>query len=287
MNALPGLAAALGWGIGDFVARFVAREIGSFRGLFYLQFFGLAAISVFLVATGRLDVLAAAGPVAWGWMALGCALNIFASFALFRSFEIGVLTLVSPIAASYGALTGALAYLSGERLGAAKTAALGLVLVGVVLTSTGRVPAGETRSWRRLPPGVPWALAGSVSFGFLFWLLAYRITPTFGPIVPIGMFRLVTPFVLALLATPLRQSLELPRGRVWALIALMSLLDTGAFLASNWGLSLGHVTLTTVLTSLFSAVTVLLAAIFLRERVAPWQWVGVAILLIGIPLTQV
>ncbi len=106
--------------------------------------------------------------------------------------------------------------------------------------------------------------------------------------LPPPSLRLVTPFVLALLATPLRQSLELPRGRrVWTLIALMSLFDTGAFLASNWGLSLGHVTLTTVLTSLFSAVTVLLAAIFLRERVAPWQWAGVAILLIGIPLTQV
>ena len=64
------------------------------------------------------------------------------------------------------------------------------------------------------------------------------------------------------------------------------LLDTAAFLCSNWGLSLGDVTLTTILTSMFSAVTVLLAAIFLRERVAPWQWVGVAILLIGIPLTQ-
>jgi len=286
LNALPGLTAALGWGVGDFLSRFVTREIGAFRSLFYFQFLGLAAISVYLVATGRLAPLAALGPTAWGWMAIGCALNICASFALFRAFEIGVLTVVSPIAASYGALTGALAYLSGERLGAAKTAVLAFVLAGVVLASIGHLPEGETRSWRRLPPGVAWALAGAASFGLLFWLLGFRITPAFGPILPVWMFRLVTPLVLALLAVPLGRRLDLPPRRIWALLALIGLFDTGAFLASTWGLSQGNVTLTTVLTSMFSAVTVLLAAIFLRERVAPWQWAGVAILLVGIPLTQ-
>lgn len=287
MSALPGLTAALGWGIGDFLSRFVTREIGAFRSLFYFQFLGLAAISVYLVATGRLAALAGIDPTAWGWMALGCTLNIFASFALFRSFEIGLLTLVSPIAASYGALTGALAYLSGERLGAAKTIALGVVLVGVVLASTGPAPEEGTRSWRTLPPGVAWALAGSATFGLLFWVLGFRITPAFGAVVPVWLFRLVTPFVLGLLAAPLRLSLALPKGRIWGLLAVVGLFDTSAFLASTWGLSQGDVTITTVLTSMFSAVTVLLAAIFLKERVAPWQWAGVAILLVGIPLTQV
>jgi drug/metabolite transporter (DMT)-like permease len=286
MNALPGLTAALGWGVGDFLSRFVTREIGAFRSLFYFQFLGLAAISVYLIAANKLAALAQVGPTAWGWMALGCALNIFASFALFRSFEIGVLTLVSPIAASYGAATGVLAYLSGERLGTAKTIALAVVLVGVVLASTGPKPEGETRTWRRLPPGVAWALAGSATFSVLFWLLGYRITPVFGPVVPVWLFRLVTPFVLALLAAPLGRRLDLPPAKTWGLLAIVGLLDTSAFLASTWGLSMGDVTLTTVLTSMFSAVTVLLAAIFLRERVAPWQWAGVAILLVGLPLTQ-
>ncbi len=287
MNALPGLAAALGWGIGDFVARFVAREIGSFRGLFYLQFFGLAALSIYLVATGQLGVLAAVGPTAWGWMTFTCALHIFASFALFRAFEVGVLTLVSPIAASYGALTGALAYLSGERLGAVKTISLGAVLIGVLLASTGPALRDQLPSWRRLPPGVGWALIGSASFGVMLWLLGFRIVPEFGPYLPVWLFRLITPFVVGLLAIPLKQSLAPPRRRVWVLLAVVGLLDTGAFLASTWGLARGDITLTTVLTSLFSAVTVLLAAIFLRERVAPWQWAGVAILLIAIPLTQI
>lgn len=287
MTVLPGLLAALGWGVGDFLARFVARDVGAFRALFYFQFFGLAALSLYLAATGGLTALATIGPVAWGWMAFGCLLNVLASYSLFRAFEIGVLTLVSPIAASYGALTAGLAYLSGERLGIAKTVALGAVLLGVLLASTGPAQPGEIRSWRRLPPGVAWALVGSATFGIMFWLLGYRITPEFGAFVPIWIFRLVTPLVLALLAVPLRRDLGPPRGRIWGLLAVVGLVDTGAFLASNQGLAQGDITLTTVLTSMFSAVTVLLAAIFLRERVAPWQWAGVVILLIGIPLTQI
>ncbi len=286
MTALPGLTAAFGWGVGDFLSRFVTREIGAFRSLFYFQFLGLGAISVYLFWTGEIAGLAAAGPAAWGWMALGCALNIFASFALFRSFEIGLLTLVSPIAASYGALTGALAFLSGERLGGGKTVAVAVVLAGVVLASIGPTEEGAAHPWRRLPPGVAWALAGSATFGVLFWLLGFRITPEFGPILPVWMFRLVTPFVLALLAVPLRHKLDLPPTKLWGLLAIVGVFDTGAFLASTWGLARGDVTVTTILTSMFSAVTVVLAGIFLREKVAPWQWAGVALLLVGIPLTQ-
>ncbi|HXU46154.1 MAG TPA: DMT family transporter [Thermoanaerobaculia bacterium] len=293
MTIVPGLTAAFGWGIGDFLARFVAREIGAFRGLFYFQFVGLAALTLYLAGSGRFaDLGNVSDPIAWVWMALTCALHIFASFALFRAFEVGVLTLVSPIAASYGALTGALSYLSGERLGPVKTIALGAVLLGVLLASASPAeadPAGEPASKRRsggLAPGVSWALAGSVTFGLLFWLLGYRITPAFGPVAPVWLFRLVTPIVLALLAVPLNRSLGLPRRGLWGLLAVIGAFDTGAFLASSWGLSLGDVTLTTVLTSLFSAVTVLLAGIFLRERVAPRQWAGVAILLVAIPCTQ-
>lgn len=287
MNALPGILAALGWGLGDFLARFIARDVGAYRALFYFQFFGLAALTIYLVATGGLAALSAIGPAAWGWMALGCVLNVLASYSLFRAFEIGVLSLVSPIAASYGALTAGLAYLSGERLGWTKTLALGAVLVGVLLASTGPPQPGEVRAAHRLPPGVAWALVGSVTFGVMFWLLGYRITPAFGATLPIWVFRLVTPLLLALLAVPLKRELAPPRRRIWGLLAFVGLIDTGAFLASNWGLALGDVTLTTVLTSMFSAVTVLLAAVFLRERLAPWQWAGVAILLVGIPLTQI
>jgi drug/metabolite transporter (DMT)-like permease len=66
--------------------------------------------------------------------------------------------------------------------------------------------------------------------------------------------------------------------------ALMGLLDTGAFALNNRGMQMEQTSVLTVLSSLYGAVTVLLAAIFLRERVALLQWLGIAAIFAGILL---
>jgi drug/metabolite transporter (DMT)-like permease len=69
---------------------------------------------------------------------------------------------------------------------------------------------------------------------------------------------------------------------VW--VVPVALLDTTANLAYNLGISTALTSVVSVLSSLFSAVTVLLAAIFLGERLARWQWAGVGAILLGIAL---
>ncbi len=65
---------------------------------------------------------------------------------------------------------------------------------------------------------------------------------------------------------------------------LMGLLDTGAFALSNRGMQMEQISVVTVLSSLYGAVTVMLAAIFLRERVALLQWFGIVAIFAGIVL---
>ena len=45
-----------------------------------------------------------------------------------------------------------------------------------------------------------------------------------------------------------------------------------------------QISIVTVLSSLYGAVTVLLAAIFLRERIALLQWAGIIAIFVGIVL---
>jgi drug/metabolite transporter (DMT)-like permease len=64
----------------------------------------------------------------------------------------------------------------------------------------------------------------------------------------------------------------------------MGFFDTGAFALSNLGMRLGQVAAVSVLGSLYGAVTVALAATFLKERIAPLQWTGIAAIFLGVVL---
>jgi len=82
-----------------------------------------------------------------------------------------------------------------------------------------------------------------------------------------------------------KQTLVPPREMpVAGLLLSMGILDTGAFILNNRGMQLEQVSVVSVLASLYGAVTVLLAAIFLRERLARWQWLGIAAIFAGIAL---
>ena len=136
MGIVLGLTAALCWGSADFLARYSTRSIGTYRTLFFMQMFGFVGLGLYLWQSGEFERLyQRAVWQDWAWATLAALLNIVSSLSLYRAFEIGVLSIVSPIAASYGALTAILAVLSGETLSI--TRALGIVaaLLGVILAS--------------------------------------------------------------------------------------------------------------------------------------------------------
>jgi drug/metabolite transporter (DMT)-like permease len=82
-----------------------------------------------------------------------------------------------------------------------------------------------------------------------------------------------------------RLPIALPRdGKVWVWILSMAVLDTAAFIMNNLGMKLEQVSVVSVLSSLYGAVTVLLAAVVLREHLRRVQWVGIAGIFAGIAM---
>jgi drug/metabolite transporter (DMT)-like permease len=295
VGILLGLAAAVCWGVSDFAARFASRRVGSYRVSFFIQLIGFATLTFFLWVTGNLGRLwTAHGWHGWAWAALAGALNAVCSVLFYHSLEVGVLAVVAPISASYPALTVTLAILSGERFSAGRGAGIASTFLGVVLTATSPMPENsppgkeETGGKKRhvLSQGVGWAILASLSFGVLFWVLGFRAVPAIGGLASVWVIRLVTGATLGLVALPARQSIKLPRGTIWWLLATVGVLDTSAFLANNFALQWGPVSVVTVLASLFSAITVLLACVLLRERLARVQWVGIALILAGVALVN-
>lgn len=292
MGVLLGLLTAFAWGSSDFLARFAARRIGSLRTTLYMQFTGLILLTIFLPWVGGWGHLFdGSGWQPWAWGALAGIFNGVASLALYRSFEIGKMAVVAPLSASYPALTVVLLFFSGERLTALRAAGIALIVAGVISVTRGESSEasgeqpGNAASTDGKSDGVTWAFVSALGFGILFWLLGTRVVPAVGFAATVWMIRLTSSILTAGVILAGRQSLAPPREiPIAGLLLSMGILDTAAFILNNRGMQLEEVSVVSVLASLYGAVTVLYAAIFLRERLARWQWLGIAAIFAGIGL---
>ena len=285
MGILLGLLTALSWGGSDFLARFATHRIGTLRTMLYMQCTGFVLLTVFLPWLGGWGHLAdGSGWQPWAWGVLAGSLNFFATSTLYRSFEVGKLAVVAPISASYPVLTVLLSVLSGEHLRAVRAVGIAFTLLGVVFVAGGekRPDDNDAEAQHSSRKGIGWALCSAVGFGFLFWLLGTRIVPATGAIQTVWLIRLTSSVLTAALIFVARQPIRPPTDRVAGWIFAMGVTDTGAFVLNNFGMRLEQVAVVSVLASLYGAVTVGLAAIFLREHVSRRQWLGILAIFAGI-----
>ncbi len=292
-----GLWAAASWGTADFVAQFSARRIGAYRTLFFMQVVGFLSGVLYLASTaGSGGLSGTIGDAARHWrlaILLGGTSGL-SMLAFYSALERGTLSIVAPISSSYPALTVLLAYASGERLTPMRVAGVALALSGVVLASLAegaprnaieRPRASDSaQSASRLAPGVLPAMLCALGFGVTYWALGFYAIPAWGAVNTVLIQRLSTVVWLIAAVGPLRRSLAPPTGSGWLLVAVVGVLDAFGFLLSNYGFEREQVGVITVLGSMFGAVTLILAFVFLGERLARRQWAGVGLIFAGILL---
>jgi len=293
LDTLLGISAALGWGVADFSARFATRRIGAFRTLLFMQAFGFTALSIFLWLTGGFSRSFPPGWTPWAFAVIAGLVNTFAGFCLYRSFEVGLISIAGPVSSSYPALTVALALASGERIHALRAAGLALTFVGMIFAAitfapdeTHAIDPRTHHAHAHVSKGAMLAITASVGYGFMFWWLGFHVVPLVGGGISVWVIRGTTFCALLLIGLPAGSALPVPRGRVWWLLLVTGLMDTSAFVANNAGLSRGHVAVVSVLASLYGAVTVVLSRIFLREPMERTQWLGIALIFAGIVLVS-
>ena len=285
MGILLGLLTALTWGGADFIARFATHRIGALRSMLYMQLTGFLLLSLLLPALGGWGHLAdGSGWQPWAWGFLAGSFNAVSGLALYRAFEIGKMAVVAPLSASYPALTLLLSWMSGERVSAVRIAGIICTLAGVVIVAGGEKTPDENdaEAVRRSGRGIGWAIFASVGFAMLFWLLGIRIIARVGAVQTVWMIRLTSTLLITGAILVAREPVRLPRGGVRWMVLGMGVFDTGAFVLSNLGMKMEQVAVISVLGSLYGAVTVGLAAFFLKEHVSRWQWLGIATIFLGI-----
>ena len=280
MGIFCGLLAALSWGTTDVFIMGLTRRVGTPRALVYTQLGCLLAICLLLLAQHQTP---ASDSRLW-LLLLGCGIcHVAGMLLMYRAFEIGTLALVSPIGSGFAVITALLALASGECPAASALFGALLLCGGVILVTRSKSDQKATMA------GVPQAIGSAVAFGAMFWGLGF-VTPHMGPVWPLLVLRLMalSSAILMFLMQKRRATLEpiTDKGRIWPLTLGVVATDTIAWIAFNVGVGSDYTTIVTALASLYSAVTVVLAWGLFRERLAPNQWTGVAVIFLGILLVS-
>lgn len=221
----------------------------------------------------------APGPwIVWGVVA--GLVGLVGLSAAYRGMAIGVISVVSTIAAT-GPVVPIIVGLSlGERPSLLQFGGIAVTLAGIALLAFDRRP----QAGRKLVPGVGLALLAALAFGVFLVAIRYASRPD-----PLwGVLATRTGSVLALLVLGLafRSRIKVPRADVPSLFAV-GVLDVSADVFFAFATTIGLLSIVSILSSLYPVATVILARIVLNERMVRLQQLGIALALAGVLLISI
>ncbi len=267
-----GLLSAASYGAGDFSGGMATRRLPVISVIAVAHGVGL----IFMLALALLtrEILPPLVDFAWGIIA-GLA-GLVGLAALYQGLALGRAGVVAPIAGVLSAaLPVAFAFLTVGLPNTFQIVGFGIGLVSVWLVS-----GGELRfNWL---PGMGLALAAGVGFGVYYILLA-QIGDT-ALFWPLAAGRAASFSVMLVLARRQRADWFPREPRTLLMIALIGLLDVGGNLFFVLAERTGRLDIAAVVSSLYPAVTIVLAWIILKERLSRVQLLGVVAALIAIAL---
>lgn len=265
VHILLGLLAALAYGSSDFAAGIGGRGVGATR----------VALSVHLLAL----ISAVAGlaifpshalnwsTTAWGILA-GLS-SVIGTLSLYRGLAIGQMSVVAPVSGVVAAgLPAIVGLLGGDHL--SSTATVGLVLALPAIAMVSFQTTDHAASDKRRTTGLLEGALGGAGFGCLFISIDHAGGDA-------GTWPLVIGFSVACLVLVLvvfRSRARPSRSpRLWAAVAAAGLLAGTANLLFLGASLSGELTIVSVLTALYPAVTIVLARLLLDER---WNRIQIA-----------
>lgn len=309
LSAALALVGALVYGSADFLGGLAARRLRSIVVTSVAAASGLAALAIAQPLVGGAW---AAADIAWG--VLAGVVGVAAVALLYACLAIGPMSILSPLTAVVSAIAPMLwgLLVKGDALAPVGYAGLGVALVAVVLV--GFIPGEQIV--RPSMRGLVMAVGAGLAIGA--FLIVVDQTDDASGLVPLIAGRATSVVVTAtvvgvLLLTAMRRGrpagsvlevsgpplgampsghadLEhvgggrqptLTRTRAWWLAIGCGVADAAANALILLALRSGDLSIVSALSALYPAGTILLAAVLLRERVAPVQWIGLGLALVA------
>jgi drug/metabolite transporter (DMT)-like permease len=268
------LSSAL-WGTSDFCGGTLTRRRPAVTVTLLSELIGLSGVVVAAVATNAFD--ASTGYLGWGL--LGAVAGSIGIVAFYQALATGTMGVVAPIASLGVIVPVAVGLVAGDRPSVLQDAGIVVAIVGVVLAGGPELQRGDGDTASARP--LLLAMVAAVGFGAVFVALDHgaRTSTVMTLLVMRGAAAVMMFAVAALTATSLRVSKpDLP------MLLVVGAFDVGANATFAYATRHGLLAVVAVLSSLYPAVTVILARTIHAERLARIQLVGVVGAIGGVAL---
>ena len=272
MAVVLALIGAVAYGASDFVGGLTSRRAGTWAVVAFAQ---ASAVIFLLIALPFLPGSPTARGMAWG--AVSGVGTTVGTLALYRGLAHARMNVVAPLSGVIAAaLPVVFGLITGERPSALALTGIVIALAAIVLVSLSSSPVESDR-----PSGVIEGITAGVGFAVLFVALQ-RAGHAAGawPLLPSEGVSIV---VVLAIAIPRGYSLR-PSAAVLPGIATVGALGVLATTLYIFATAHGLLSVVAVLTSLYPAVTVILAAVLLRERSTPVQVLGMLCAVVAVTM---
>ena len=271
MPVLLSLLASLTWGTADFLGGTAARRLPVTAVVAVSQTFALVGVLVVALATGAYD--ADTGYIGWALVAAVC--GVVGLSAFYSALATGTMGVVAPIAATGVVVPVVVGLAEGDRPSALQAAGVVVAVVGVVLASGPELRGGTGRR--------PLLLAALAAVGFGAVIVCVAKGAHYDTTMTLLVMRMASVVILVAVGLTGRVRMN-AEARDLPLLATVGAGDVGANAMFAVASTEGLLSVVAVLSSLYPAVTVLLARLVHGERMNRAQDLGVVAAIAGVAL---
>ena len=273
LSIIYGILSAATWGAGDFIGGLASKQTSPYRVLFLAEIAGMIPFTVLALLLREPMPPASDMLVGAGSSLIGLSGLLF----LYRALANNQMTIAAPVSALFAALIPVI--FGFFTLGVPSTT----TLIGFVLAfaAVWLISQTDMTNWRFSLWELRLALLSGFFFG-LYFLTLHRATLN-AFFWPLAAARFAGFLALGVYALVARQP-ALPPRNIWGLSVVNGLLDIGGNAFYVLAAQTGRLDVAAVLSALYPASTVLLAWVFLKERITWLQTVGVLLAFIAIVL---
>ncbi len=286
LAVLTGFGGMIGWGLADFFAKKTIDRIGDVQSLAWAGIFGTITFGIATAYQTVVRDVAFAVPQeasTWIYLAVFGALQAAVYLFAYKGFGKGQIALLNPVFASFSGIVALVSIFAlGEVLSGPRLAAIMIVFAGVFALSLDLSAFGAKKfTFTRIPGFNDVAIAACLAAVWtILWSLFVEGQDALAYAFYMFIFMTITVFLWAFIK---KLPMRVTEKGIWIFLALIGISETLAYTAITLGYGATEYTsVVAVLSGGFSLPTIILAHIYLGERISKLQWVGCVAIIAGV-----